>query len=163
MATLAAEAEARAYGAQFKRDPFVCDPNYSWPDILIATTSGPNAAADSQERVHAKEQQSLSSLATYTTSSASTAPSSKYKKPARWSASVPTSFSQEFSAGQGYVAKWRLPPPLSMGQPAGQQVEGEVSAVQETSAEGNGATEMEEIDDDEFIRRELARPVPARA
>jgi small subunit ribosomal protein S23 len=153
LATLAAEAESRANGSTFKRDPFVS---------LFSSPHG--LRTDHQERVHAKEEASLSTLATYNTSTTTTTPSAKYKKPRHWSMTVPSSAtpSDEFTGGQGYAGMWRLPPPVDVGatiSPA--EIAGPEKVEQrEESPESQYMSPGEEA---AFMRQELSRTVLERA
>jgi len=96
MATMAAEMEARFYGAEFKRDPF--------------------------ERYFLMEGKSLDTLKPDTANpQASTSSRVKYHKPRRWTYTVPPDavVEPEFSEGMGYAERWRvLPEPKPKRKPS---------------------------------------------
>ncbi|KAK4684339.1 small subunit ribosomal protein S23, partial [Tremellales sp. Uapishka_1] len=126
MATIAAEIEARHHGATFKRSPF--------------------------QRLHDLESRNLSKLSTSSASSSTaTSISTKYRKPAIWTAAVPESSlpSGEFNRGQSYVKKWRLPAPVEM------DIEGEGDLME---AIGSGKEEVAEqrlMSDEELLESVL--------
>ncbi|WVQ65752.1 uncharacterized protein L199_003930 [Kwoniella botswanensis] len=99
-ATIAAEIEARQYGAEFKPDAF--------------------------ERQFNLENKSLSSLIPPSSTRSSDSTKIKYRKQPRWqwSNTIPSfasgSGSNEFTGGKSYMENWKLPRPLETSQGAQQ-------------------------------------------
>ncbi|WVW84703.1 hypothetical protein I302_106737 [Kwoniella bestiolae CBS 10118] len=141
-ATIAAEIEARHYGAEFKPDAF--------------------------ERQFTLEQKSLSSLIPPSTRS-SDSTKVKYRKQPRWqwSNTIPQtsgSVSGEFTGGKSYIESWKLPRPLESASTVGQQSEllssiPQIENPQETEAQGQEQEQEQEQgeSDLEFLQAVLGK------
>ena len=85
--------------------------------------------------------------------------SKKFKKPKRWSSSVgpPAVPIAEFSGGQNYVKKWRLPAPLDAeDETEGESVEitadrAETEDQQQEQVDARDEDEDDEVDDLAFL------------
>ncbi|KGB74866.2 hypothetical protein CNBG_0704 [Cryptococcus deuterogattii R265] len=151
LATLAAEIEARHYGAEFKPDVF-------------------ERAFNLEERaLETLQSSSLSSSTTSSTSSSGAAGSSsrvKYREQPRWQwsntvppSSIPPTIGG-FSAGQDYMSKWKMPEPLRVGSGNGDLLgvipRGEEAATEATEATVEGMVEEDaKLEDLEILKAAL--------
>ena len=83
----------------------------------------------------------------------------KFKEPKRWSSIVPPAAvpSTEFTGGQEYIKRWRLPPPLdpNLGREKSSATPVKEAEVTEPVTEEQIRHEEEEGDDLEFLRSAL--------
>ncbi|GMK57753.1 hypothetical protein CspeluHIS016_0405870 [Cutaneotrichosporon spelunceum] len=143
MATLAAQEEAVAYGAEFKR-------------------SEHQRTFDKEARILDETAASRAGTATQT----GHLPTLKHREPKLWSTdvtpgSVPTG---SFTGGTAYSARWRLPPPVRAGVTAGDLVSAikvapssSTAASASTEAEATPKKDEEEMDDLELMAAILGK------
>ncbi|WVF69210.1 hypothetical protein IAT40_003986 [Kwoniella sp. CBS 6097] len=135
LATLAAEVEARHYGAEFKADAF--ERQFNLEEKSLSTLIPPSSQGSSSSKIKHK-------------------PLQRWK----WSNTVPAGSipSGEFSGGRDYVGKWKMPAPLEASLPstseAGTEGPARIEAEQRSQQEEE---EVESESDLEFLQNVLSR------
>ncbi|WVQ96712.1 hypothetical protein IAU59_003819 [Kwoniella sp. CBS 9459] len=140
LATLAAEVEARHYGAEFKSDAF--ERQFNLEEKSLSTLIPPSSQSSSSSKIKHK-------------------PLQRWK----WSNTVPAAAvpSGEFSGGREYVGRWKMPQPLEASLPSVAAAsltagsEGSVGSEQQSQVTESEQEEVESESDLEFLQNVLSR------